>query len=120
MTETSNNPVNLDNLMNTAMGDDAFVKEIVQMFVVIGAQQITSLKNLVKDGEIHDWVELSHSLKGTAAGVGAMDMRELCAQSQKMLVATRQDREEVLDKIAASYELAKQYLIDQSLYETNA
>ncbi len=115
--EFENMPVNLGNLKKHSRGDDAFMKEIIALFVTQGATQIERIKNYCVDGVDHDWVEISHALKGTSGGVGAESMRALCADAQGMASASAEERKTILVSIEQEYMKAKDYLIAQNLYE---
>lgn len=109
-------PVNLDNLRNNAMGDEEFVLEIIAMFVSQGEEQIKKLKDQCTDGENDIWVEVAHSLKGTAGVVGAENMRELCGKAQKLKDGTLDERETFVQEIEAKYMDAKNYFIREKLF----
>lgn len=113
----SEDAVDLANLRDNAMGEEEFVRDMVALFVSQGAQQIETLKTLCCDGVNDEWVEVSHALKGTAGGVGALKMRALCATAQDMDDATSQARLEILERIAVHYEEAKAYFIAAGLFE---
>lgn len=108
--------INLDGLIENCMGDDAFLKEMCALFVKQGAEQITQLGPLCIDGNNHDWVEVSHALKGTAGHIGAEKMRELCGQAQLMETANAAARKEQLAAIEVEYLKAVSYLIQKQLY----
>ena len=104
-------PVNLDNLISNSNGDDEFVKEILTLFTEQATEQITKLKTLCVDGESKEWVEVSHSLKGTAGAVGAEALRLLGATAQNMPIATAKEREFLIENIQSEYDRSKDYLI---------
>lgn len=109
-------PVNLDNLRNNAMGDEEFVLEIIAMFVSQGAEQLAKLKDQCTDGENEIWVEVAHSLKGTAGVVGAESMRELSGAAQKLKDGTVEEREAFSQEIEEKYQAAKDYFIKENLF----
>ncbi|MGB0718845.1 MAG: ATP-binding protein, partial [Bdellovibrionales bacterium] len=111
--------VNLDNLRDNAMGDEEFVKEMIEMFVSQGEKQIETLKGECTDGDNHEWVEIAHALKGTAGAVGAQTMRAKCAEAQDMADSNAKARSKILSVIETQYAAAKQYFIDEGLYEDN-
>lgn len=110
-------PVNLDNLRNNAMGDEEFILEIIAMFVSQGAEQLEKLKNQCTDGENEIWVEVAHSLKGTAGVVGAENMRELSGSAQKLKDGTVKERETFVQEIEEKYLDAKNYFIKEKLFD---
>lgn len=106
--------VDLSVLIDSAMGNEAFVKEMIQMFADQSAKQLEDLSKLVDTlNDEKEWVEASHSLKGSAAGVGANEMRELCATSQNMDASEKGERKEMYEKIAKARDAAKEALIEK-------
>ena len=105
---------NLDILISNSQGDDEFVREIVAMAVEQVKEQIAELRTLCTSGENPEWVAAAHALKGSAATIGAEEMRLLCAFAQKELHdADASVRKAKLDEIEAAYHDARQSLIDQ-------
>ncbi|MGH1378910.1 MAG: ATP-binding protein [Alphaproteobacteria bacterium] len=109
-------PVNLDNLRDNSMGDEDFVLEIISMFISQGKEQIIELKDQCTEGENEIWVEVAHSLKGTAGVVGAEKMRELCGSAQKLKNGSLEEREIFIQEIEERYKKAKDYFIKEGLY----
>lgn len=95
--------LDLSTLKETSMGDDTFVNMMIEMFVVQGQNQLKELSQFCVDGLSHDWVEVAHALKGTAAGIGAEYMRGLCADAQNMSDAAAEDRRQMCEKIDQAY-----------------
>jgi PAS domain S-box-containing protein len=103
LTQKENNemsPVNLDNLISNSQGDDEFVKEMLILFTEQASEQIAKLGNFCVDGESKEWVEVSHTLKGTAGTVGAESMRLICATAQKASNTTALERKMLLEGFA--------------------
>ena len=111
-------PVNLDNLRDSAMGDEGFVLEIISMFVSQGEEQLSALKDQCTEGENEIWVEVAHSLKGTAGVVGAEIMRELCGSAQKLKNGSIEERETFIQDIEEKYQNAKNYFIKENLFNS--
>ena len=109
-------PVDLKNLRENSMDDEDFVKEMIKMFVAQGEEQLALLKEQCSDGLNDEWVEISHSLKGTSGGVGAMKMRDICADAQNMADSSSKSREDRAQKIEDEYNKAKEYFINEGLY----
>lgn len=106
--------VNLDILISNSMGDEGFVRDIVAMSVTQAQEQIQALKSFCMDGISEDWVQTAHALKGTAATLGAEDMRRLCEHAQKsMLDSTAQARAAHVQSIENVYADVRQALSDQ-------
>lgn len=112
--------VNLDNLKENAMGDDDFLREMIAMFVTQGKSQINALAQQCADGENKEWVEISHSLKGTSGGIGAEPMRLLCEAAQDTKDATAAERQAMHEGIKAEYLKATGFLISEGLYDDEA
>ena len=110
-------PVDLDNLRENSMDDEDFIKEMVALFVTQGDEQLRKLEQQCTDGDNHDWVEISHALKGTAAGVGAMPMRDICDDAQNMADVSADARTEMLGELRVHYDVAKQFFINEGLYK---
>jgi len=111
-------PLDLNNLKANAMGDDGFVREMVELFVTQSQEQLSALKALEGDANnIHDWVEASHALKGSAGGIGAEKMRKLCEEAQNLEVFDAEKRAELIAAIGQQYDLATEYLIQEGYYE---
>lgn len=110
-------PVDLENLRNNAMGDEEFVLEIISMFISQGAEQLEKLKEQCTDGENEIWVEIAHSLKGTAGVVGAERMRELCGRAQKLVSGTVDERKDFVQEIEAKYLDAKKYFVKEGFID---
>ena len=112
-------PVDLTNLRSNAMGDEEFVQEMVEMFAQQAQTQIAALKPLSDvNGSSEEWVEVSHALKGTAAGVGAEPMRLLCEAAQNMDDVPSNSRAEVLKNIEIEYQAAVAFFKDNDLLST--
>jgi signal transduction histidine kinase/CheY-like chemotaxis protein/HPt (histidine-containing phosphotransfer) domain-containing protein len=104
--------INLDDLIDSSMGDEEFVKDIVELFIKQGAAQIERLRSLCTDDKSENWSETAHALKSAARSVGAKRMLALCAHAQNMKVATAAEREEIILEIEKCYLLAKKHLMD--------
>lgn len=102
--------VDLSNLIENSMGDEEFVAEMILLFKEQGEKQLAMLEKLCIDGESHDWVEVSHSLKGTAAGVGAEHMRILCAQAQSLAVGSAGERTALYQQISSAFAACCEFL----------
>jgi len=116
LNDVTSNPVNLANLKANSMGDTAFEREMIGMFITQAVTQMDELHTRCVDGEDHMWVEIAHALKGTAGNIGAETMRALCAEAQNMANSTSTARGIILARISDEYAKAKTYLIDNKLY----
>lgn len=90
-----------------AQGDVKAGQAFVRMFFAEVDKQYEMLRMHCSDGVSFPWKEAAHALKGSAATLGAMALREVCAQAQEMLDTTAQIRTETLARITAELELLK-------------
>ena len=111
-----NTLVNLEGLIANSAGDKTFVKEMIALFVSHGSEQISLLKSQCTDGKNEEWVEIAHSLKGTAGNVGAADMRTLCAEAQDMVEASAEQRRNKLKDIEDQYHLVCTVLAEKKTH----
>lgn len=95
--------VDLVYLNEYAANDKAFIKELVVVFLETSSEHMATLKANILDGENKSWSEAAHSLKGSAAFLGAEKMRLLCAQGQHMLTASADERAALYNQIQESY-----------------
>jgi len=116
LNDVTPSPINLTNLKSNSMGDIAFEREIIGMFITQSATQLDELRKRCIDGEDYMWVEIAHALKGTAGNIGAEPMRAICAEAQKMANSTADARTTILARISDEYAKAKAYLIDNKIY----
>lgn len=103
-------PATLESLKQVAMGDVAFLRDMVEMFLAQSAEQLAALEALCVAGTVDAWSDAAHALKGSAASVGAEDLRLSCARAQDMRTASRAARVEIYGEIAARYDVVRAYL----------
>jgi signal transduction histidine kinase/HPt (histidine-containing phosphotransfer) domain-containing protein/AmiR/NasT family two-component response regulator len=89
------NPANLEILVAASMGDEAYLKEMVGLFVSTMNSEMEKLFDVVasKNDDHHTWIRAAHGLKGAASIVGADKMQQFCAKAQLMEAATQDERE---------------------------
>lgn len=73
-------------------GDKDVEREFAQIFYEQSKLQIAELAKHCVAGKSHEWVEISHSLKGGAATMGAKRMHKLCTAAQEMADASAASR----------------------------
>ena len=78
----------LANLLDVVGGDPDFVDELVDTFIADVPQQLAELRAAVATGTAADAIRPAHTLKGTAATIGA---REVEATSRSIEEAARAD-----------------------------
>lgn len=102
--------VDLVYLNEYAANDKEFIKELVAVFFETSKEHMATLKANIVDGESKSWSESAHSLKGSAAFLGAEKMRLLCAQGQHMLNARADERAVLYDQIQEAYHKVLEFL----------
>lgn len=95
--------VDLVYLNEYADNDKDFIKELISVFLETSGEHMALLKGHISDGENMVWSETAHSLKGSAAFLGAEKMRLLCAVAQNMKIASISEREDLYDQIQSAY-----------------
>ncbi|MEZ0262579.1 MAG: ATP-binding protein [Alphaproteobacteria bacterium] len=74
--------IDMSILASTAGGDEAYIKEMVGLFI---DSSETLLQDLAKAGSnVKAWEDTAHTLKGSAGIVGAGELRRLAAAAQDM------------------------------------
>jgi HPt (histidine-containing phosphotransfer) domain-containing protein len=89
--------------------------ELIHMFVKQSEANIQTLLMNQMEGSHTSWVEAAHMLKGGAAGIGAEELRRLCAKAQSMDTATVAQRVTMYVQINEAYARVKQALQDEGL-----
>lgn len=115
--EEEDRPADMEILVASSQGDQEYVTMMIDLFVSTAEKQIGDLQALCKDGDDHQWVEISHALKGTAGVVGANNMLALCSEAQLMEDTSDEARQRKCDAIAAEYARVKKFLIRKNLYK---
>ena len=65
--------------LRTALGDDEFVLDIVENFLVNTPDHIAALKAAARDGDAQNVAATAHRIKGSALTFGAPRLVNLCA-----------------------------------------
>jgi HPt (histidine-containing phosphotransfer) domain-containing protein len=73
-----------EKLMNDLQSDGALLTEILGVFVRDASGQIDAMADAVKDGVAADVRSHAHTLKGSAANVGAMALSEAAARLESL------------------------------------
>lgn len=100
--------LDLSNLRAITGGDTLAEGRIFQMFHVVAQSSLARLEGAISLPSASEWRDLVHSLKGTAANIGALSMAECCRQAEQC--TTQEQRAESLRDIVAAYEALKQQL----------
>lgn len=102
---TSSTPrLDMQLLRTFSDGDTAMEKEFATIFVEQSRDHLQKLAQHCVDGVSQPWKEISHLLKGGAATLGAMRLREICADAQDMVDATLKARSAILDAMQKEFE----------------
>lgn len=76
-------PVDYQHLQSQAAGDLAVMREVLSLFVTHGEQVIAELE---RAGDAHAWKQWTHTLKGSARGIGAFEVAEAAAVAERHLM----------------------------------
>lgn len=102
-------PVDLSVLESLFDGDMDTATDVLGTFIRQIKQDIETLENTLPDGYCEDWPELAHKLKGSAAFIGAENMRYHCAQAQEMVTASSSCRKKICKDIKAEFSQIEYY-----------
>ena len=93
-------PVDFEHLKTYTAGDLSVEREVLGLFV---HQVELWIRMLQESGDDEIWRDAAHSLKGSARGIGAWHVAELCEQAESLPVdADPSERSAVLDDIKAA------------------
>jgi HPt (histidine-containing phosphotransfer) domain-containing protein len=73
-------PIDLDHLERMTLGDEALAREVLELFAAQAVSLIARLATLPKDA-----AALTHQLKGSARGIGAMAVAERAENLESVL-----------------------------------
>jgi len=79
-------------------GGDALLAQMIRLFVTSGGERVEQIRNGVGDGEVREAEMGAHSLKSSAANLGAERVRAICAEME--LAAGAGDLEAVRTRVA--------------------
>ncbi|HTS87525.1 MAG TPA: ATP-binding protein [Gemmatimonadales bacterium] len=92
-------------------GTPGFVDEITALFATQGRATLEALARAAGQGDLTDWKGRLHTLKGSAASVGAVRLAALCARYETEAAApSRPDYEAALARLAEEYRNAAERL----------
>jgi HPt (histidine-containing phosphotransfer) domain-containing protein len=74
-------PQAIEELRAMNPGDDSFLRELIQIYLDDSPQLITEIENCLEQGDASRLTRAAHSLKGSSANFGAM---QLHAASEKI------------------------------------
>ena len=103
-------PVDLVHLARYTLGNKAFEREILDLFV---SQSRVTLKYLEAAATDKEWRDQAHALLGSAKAVGARKVADRVLIAQKLPGACNApERADVLEAIAVEIEIANRYIRD--------
>ena len=108
-------PVDLDHLNRYTGGDRGLNQEILKLFEEQCASTLAQLEALAKDDGAgsKSWLDLTHTLKGAARGVGAFGLADVAAEAEK--IATDKAAAVAIVHRLKSKSCAVQLFVDQLL-----
>ncbi len=93
----------LSSLRELAAGDDSFVVAVIDAFLPQLESTPGDLRQALGQGDAQAVAELAHSLKGSAANVGAMDVRDLALEIEQLgRAGDLQAVSPLIDRLASS------------------
>jgi HPt (histidine-containing phosphotransfer) domain-containing protein len=84
-------------------GDKDEEREIVQVFIGKSKKDLAAIAASITAQSLHDWQECCHSLKGSAALLGAFPLKDLCHEGEIMDVFDFDKMTKTLAGIEAAY-----------------
>ena len=92
--------------LKSLMGDN--YKTVFQAFIKSAQQCLDDLASAIENNETHKTERASHTLKGSSANIGAVELSSLCAEMVAMARnSVPQGYTEVLQEILAEYDRVK-------------
>ncbi len=80
-TKQTGSPVDFDHLHQYTAGDTALEREVLSVFV---QQTDMWLRVLHESGDGDVWKDAAHTLKGSARGIGAWQVADLCERAEAL------------------------------------
>jgi two-component system, sensor histidine kinase and response regulator len=93
-------------------GGSGLVTKIVTMFVELGPGRLQRARDALASGSAHDLEHVCHSLKSSAAQVGAARLSSVCAELEELA------RRGELDRAASLVEEAERAFTDYQAWST--
>ncbi len=98
-------------LLNITDGDASAELELVETFITETRKHLGLLAAAQASDDAVQWREKSHLLKGSAANIGANQLRLLCARAQNLSPAEQSERPRLLLEIQLAFAKLEQRLI---------
>lgn len=96
-------------------GDKEEEREIVSVFVSKSKKDLGAIEDAITAASLHDWSEACHSLKGSAALLGAEELRDICQIGEKMEAFDTQAMKDKFSEIEGAYQLVLHALGEEDL-----
>ena len=104
------NPAMLEALGALGDDDDSFVAEVVELFLQDAPPRIASLAAALEQGAVETAQRAAHTLKGTSANIGAIEMQAIC---ERLEASTRAGEQSRYGPLMASLEAAYRRVADE-------
>jgi len=100
-----------DSLMERMGGDEKFVKEVINIFLMDAPLQMSAIKESIEKKDVEGILTHAHTLKGAAANVDALTMREICISIENSARQGSTDNAEMmLESLLLEYERFKKII----------
>jgi HPt (histidine-containing phosphotransfer) domain-containing protein len=97
------------NELKEIMEDD--FDELISIFISDGQVQIDNLKKAIDSSNVDDARRIAHTLKGSSANLGVLDLSETCKQLEhKAAEGSLENANELLEKIISFFNETKKIL----------
>ena len=106
-TLTSTRHVDLQTLHDYTDGRRDEILELLDFFIDAAEETLKGLDREKRKKKNKKWTELSHKLKGSAAYIGANELKTLCEQAQSMTGASIPEKKMMIEKIYKEYDAVK-------------
>lgn len=105
-------PVDLTNLRSMTDGDKEMEKELFKEFFSSFEIGIASLQVNMEEEAAETWRNATHSLKGIALNLGAMELGNLCKKGQDEYQANKETKNILLQAIQKEYSQVRGFLLN--------
>jgi len=102
-------PVDLVHLSKYTLGDRSLEGELLSLF---RTQAVIYLEKLERTDCAKEWVDMAHSLKGSAKGIGAWALADIAEDAERMETPQAAGRQEALSQLRRSIDLVGLFIDD--------
>lgn len=82
--EAATPPLDMEGALEVALGDEEFLKELLETYIADAEPAIANLSNAVEKGEADTVMKIAHSLKSASGNLKAAQMHLLAMQLEQM------------------------------------